>query len=204
MPLSVCTSVPFTFAGYDKPPAKQVEYGSQISSSAESIEKGKKLFEEGDRCVECHGKTGKGSASKRLKGESGERTWPRNLTKPWTFRGSNDPKDIFTRISTGIPGTEMPSFADVKSKKKLSVEERWHVANYVASLAKKVEVVDPNNTVVKADKIEGELPATPDDQNWAKAAPTTFVLVSQIIAEEAVRAFCERLHLEYSTTPLNG
>jgi len=173
-----------TFAGFDKPPTKQVDFGTQVSSSADSIEKGKKLYEEGDRCVECHGKSGKGSASKRLKGESGERTWPRNLTKPWTFRGSNDPKDIFARISIGIPGTEMPSFADEKSKKKLSIEERWHVANYVASLAKKVEVIDPNNTVVKADKVEGELPATPDDQNWAKAVPTTFMLVPQIIGKE--------------------
>ncbi len=173
-----------SFASYDKPPAKQVDYGTQISSSAESIEKGKKLFEEGDRCVECHGKSGKGSASKRLKGEAGERTWPRNLTKPWTFRGSNDPKDIFTRISTGIAGTEMPSFADPKSKKKLSVEERWHVANYVASLAKTDKKVNAENTVVKADKVEGELPSTPDDERWAKTAPTTFYMVPQIIGEE--------------------
>ena len=173
-----------TFAQYDKPPGKQVDFGSQVASSAESIEKGKKLFEDGDRCVECHGKSGKGSASKRLKGDAGERTWPRNLTKPWTFRGSNDPKDIFTRISTGIPGTEMPSFADPKSKKKLSVEERWHVANYVSSLAKTDKKVNPENTVVKADKVEGELPATPDDANWEKSTPTTFYMVPQIIGGE--------------------
>ncbi len=173
-----------TFAGYDKPPAKQVDFGTQIASSADSIEKGKKLFEDGDRCVECHGKSGKGSASKRLKGENGERTWPRNLTKPWTFRGSNDPKDIYTRISTGIAGTEMPSFADPKSKKKLSVEERWHVANYVASLAKTDKKVNPENTVVKANKVEGELPGTPDDANWEKSTPTTFYLVPQIIGKE--------------------
>lgn len=173
-----------SFAQYDKPPSKQVDYGTQIASSAESIEKGKKLFEDGDRCVECHGKSGKGSASKRLKGDAGERTWPRNLTKPWTFIGSNDPKDIFTRISTGIAGTEMPSFADPKSKKKLSIEERWHVANYVASLAKTDKLVNAENTVVKADKVEGELPSTPDDASWEKSTPTTFYLVPQIIGEE--------------------
>ena len=173
-----------TFAQYDKPPSKQVDFGTQVSSSAESIEKGKKLYEEGDRCVECHGKSGKGSASKRLKGDAGERTWPRNLTKPWTFRGSNDPKDIFTRITTGIAGTEMPSFADPKSKKKLSIEERWHVANYVASLAKTDKLVNAENTVIKADKAEGELPNNPDDERWGKSVPTTFYLVPQIIGEE--------------------
>jgi DMSO reductase family type II enzyme heme b subunit len=173
-----------SFAGFDAPPAKQVDYGTQIASSAESIEKGKQLFEDGDRCVECHGKSGKGSASKRLKGDAGERTWPRNLTKPWTFRGSNEPKDIFTRISTGIAGTEMPSFADPQSNKKLSIEERWHVANYVASLAKTDKLVNAENTVVKANKVEGELPATPDDASWENSTPTTFFLVPQIIGEE--------------------
>src|SRR5574340_912605 len=158
--------------GWSDLPAKQVDYGTQIKSSAESIEMGKKLFEDGDRCVECHGKTGKGSASKRLKGDAGERTWPRNLTKPWIFRGSNDPKDIYTRISTGIAGTEMPSFADPKSKKKLTEEERWHVANYVASLAKgKDKTVNAENTIVKADKVEGELPSTVEDERWVKTSP---------------------------------
>ena len=80
-----------TFAGYDDPPAAQVDFGKQVASSDESIAKGRKLYEEGDRCVECHGKSGKGSASKRLKGDAGERTWPRNLTKPWTFIGSSEP-----------------------------------------------------------------------------------------------------------------
>ena len=173
-----------SFAGFDKPPEKQVDYGTQVKSSAESIEKGKKLFEDGDRCVECHGKSGKGSASKRLKGGGGERTWPRNLTKPWTFIGSSDPKDIYTRISTGIAGTEMPSFADPKSKNVLSVEERWHVANYVESLAKTGMTVNAENTVIKADKVEGELPATTDDKRWNESVPTAFYLVPQIIGEE--------------------
>jgi len=173
-----------TFANYDTPPATQIDFGTQISSSSESIDKGRKLYEEGDRCVECHGKSGKGSASKRLKGDASERTWPRNLTKPWTFRGSSDPKDIFARISTGIAGTEMPSFADPASKKKLSIEERWHVANYVASLAKTGRKVDAENTVVKADKVAGDLPGTPADERWEKSTPTTFYLVPQLIGEE--------------------
>ena len=125
-----------TFAGYDEEVAgPPVEYGQRIPSSAESIERGKELFHQQDRCSECHGERGKGNASKRLKDDNGDRTWPRNLTKPWTYRASNDPMDIFTRISTGIPGTQMPSFDDPDSQKVLTIEERWQVANYVASLA---------------------------------------------------------------------
>ncbi len=174
-----------TFAGLEEEvPTMQLDYGQQVATSAESITRGKELFHESDRCSECHGEDGKGNATKRLKGDAGERTWPRNLTKPWTFRASNDPKDIFSRISVGIAGTEMPSFADPESKKKLSVEDRWHVANYVVSLAKTDKVVQPENTVIKADKVQQSLPDSPDDERWQQATPSTFVLVPQIIAKQ--------------------
>jgi mono/diheme cytochrome c family protein len=141
------------FAGLEEEvPSEQVDYGTRVASSPESIARGKQLFHEGDRCSECHGEDGKGDAIKRLKDDSGFRTWPRNLTKPWTFRASNDQKDIYTRISTGIAGTQMPSFADPVSKKKLEPEDRWHVANYVNSLAKTEEVVRPENTVVEGQQ----------------------------------------------------
>ncbi len=174
-----------TFAGYEEmKPEQQLDYGKQVSSSAESIAMGNELFHRDDRCSECHGKDGKGDAIKRLKGDAGERTWPRNLTKPWTFRASNDPRDIFARVSLGIPGTQMPAFADPKSKKKLSIEERWHVANYVASLAKTDKTIRPENTVVKAERIEGEVASAPDDKRWEETTPTTFHLVPQILAKE--------------------
>ncbi len=173
-----------TFAGLEEEkPTIQVDYGRQVPSSPESIAKGRALFHEGDRCAECHGAEGRGDAIKKLKDDGGARTWPRNLTKPWTFRASNDPKDIFTRITVGIPGTQMPSFADPKSKKRLTIEERWHVANYVASLAKTDKVPRPENTVVKVMKVEGALPTAPDDPAWEKLPSTTFLLLPQLIAK---------------------
>ncbi len=173
------------FAGLEEEkPEAQVDYGTTVATSPESIAKGKELFHDGDRCSECHGPEGKGDAIKRLKGDNGERTWPRNLTKPWTFIAGNDPKEIYTRISTGIAGTQMPSFADPSSKKKLSIEERWHVANYVNSLAKTEKVVRPENTVIKVSKATGELPTKVDDPRWEAPLATTFFLVPQIIAEE--------------------
>ncbi len=171
------------FGGLDEDkPEKQIDYGTQIVSSPESIAAGKKLF--GDRCTECHGDDGKGDAVKRLKSDGGARTWPRNLTKPWTFRGSNDPRDIYTRITTGIAGTQMPSFDDPASENRLSIEQRWHVANYVNSLAKTDKVVRPENTVIRAVRVEGRVPTAPDDPQWQQALPTTFLLVPQLIAEK--------------------
>lgn len=174
-----------TFSGLEEEePTQQIDYGAQIPVSAESIEEGRRLFLEDDRCSECHGSEGKGDASKKLKDDNGERTWPRNLTKPWTFRASNRPRDIFSRVSTGIAGTQMPSFDNPKNKKRLSIEERWHVANYVNSLAKTEEVVRPENTVVIAEKTENPVPISPDDPRWADTAPSTFFLLPQLIAKE--------------------
>ena len=172
-----------TFAELEGKPEAQVDFGTRVKSSPESIAAGKKLFHADERCSECHGAEGKGDAVKKLKNDNGERTWPRNLTKPWTYRASNAPRDIYTRISAGIPTTQMPSFADPKSKKKLSIEERWHVANYVASLAKTQRIVRPENTVIQAARIEGELPASPDDPAWDKAPPSTFFMVPQIVGK---------------------
>jgi len=172
------------FADLGEEAELQLDYGTQVASSPESIEAGRVLFEEGERCTECHGAEGKGNALKKLKDDNGDRTWPRNLTKPWTFRASNDPKDIFTRISVGIPTTQMPSFADPKSKKKLTIEERWNIANYVASLAKAEQVVRPENFVVQAARVEGTLPVTPEDEVWATAPSSTFIMVPQIVGED--------------------
>lgn len=172
-----------TFVELEKP-KKALDYGAQVSSSAESIERGRKLFLENDRCSECHGKEGKGDGVKSLKDDAGYRTWPRNLTKPWTFRASNDPKDIFARVSVGIPGTQMPAFADPAAKQKLGIEERWHIANYVYSLGAKGAPVRAEHTVVRAVRIADGVPATSEDPKWKQADAVTFALVPQLIAKE--------------------
>lgn len=172
------------FADIEDAPETQVDYGTQVTSSAESIAAGKLLFEDGDRCSECHGLEGKGNAIKKLKDDNGDRTWPRNLTKPWTFRASNDPKDIFTRISVGIPTTQMPSFADPESNKSLRVEDRWNIANYVASLAKTELVVNPENFVIQGGRAQGPLPLSPEDELWQMAPPSTFIMVPQIVGQD--------------------
>lgn len=173
------------FAGIEEEvPSQQIDYGTQVTASAESIERGRQLFLQDDRCSECHGTEGKGNAVKSLKDDNGDRTWPRNLTKPWTFRASSAPKDIYSRISTGIPGTQMPAFGDPASKKTLTPEQRWDVVNFVMSLAKTEKVVRPENTVVKAEKIDGALPETTGDAQWEQAEAVTFFMVPQLITGE--------------------
>ncbi len=174
-----------TLAGLEEEePGQIIDFGAQVPISPESIEVGRKLFHEDDRCSECHGQSGKGDAVKKLKDDSGYRTWPRNLTKPWTFRGSNDPRDIFTRITTGIAGTQMPSFDDPASEGRLSIEQRWNIANYVNSLAKTEKVVRPENIVIRATRVAGPVPVTPEDPQWQEAPSSTFLLVPQLITPD--------------------
>lgn len=169
------------FAELGSPAKGSIDLSKQIKSSKESIEKGQKVFK--DRCTECHGEEGRGNGTKKLKDDWGKRTWPRDLTKGWSFRVSNDPRDIYTRVTAGISGTQMPSFADPSSSKKLTEEERWDVANYAASLEAPYKKPG-DNTVINALRIDGALPDKPDDPAWDKAGYRSFYMVPQIIAKE--------------------
>jgi DMSO reductase family type II enzyme heme b subunit len=169
------------FAELEAPAKGPVDLSKQIKSSRESIERGRKVFK--DRCSECHGEEGRGDGTKKLKDDWGGRTWPRDLTKGWSFRVSNDPKDIYTRVTVGIPGTQMPSFADPSSTKKLTQDERWDVANYAASL--NTPYKKPGDTpVINALRVDGSLPEAHDDPAWQGAGFRSFYLLPQIIAGE--------------------
>ena len=167
--------------GYEPSGKEEISYSKSVNSSAESLRKGKKIFK--DLCSECHGKDGKGNAEKKLKDDFGYRTWARNLTKPWTFRAGSTAADIYTRVTVGIGGTQMPSFADPYSKKKLSKTERWHVANYVVSLGDFSKLPSDKN-LIKVLKIEGKLPSSPDSPLWKDAEFTNFFMIPQLMAKE--------------------
>jgi DMSO reductase family type II enzyme heme b subunit len=169
------------FSEMESPQKPPIDLSGKVKPSKEIIEKGRTIFK--DRCSECHGEEGRGDATKKLKDDWGFREWPRDLTKAWTFRVNNDVAEIYTRITVGIPGTQMPSFADPGSNKKLTDEERWAVAAYVNSLD--VPYKKPgDNTVISAVRLDGELPAKPDDPAWEKAEYRSFYMVPQIIADE--------------------
>jgi len=163
------------------PPA--LDYGKKIESSPESIKRGHKLYEDA-KCWECHGREGKGDTMKKLKEDNGARVWPRNFTKPWTFRGGYSAEAIFSRMTNGIPNTPMPSFKGEKTELgKLSVEDRWHVANFIMSLADDSRRVKEGETVIKGVSRE-VMPKNEDDPAWNEISGTAFRLVPQIIQKE--------------------
>jgi mono/diheme cytochrome c family protein len=93
----------------------------------ESIAKGKELYMERTKgnCVFCHGETGAGNEANmpRL------RRKPADLTNKEHMTAMTD-GEVFWKVSKGIQGI-MPA-----GEKRMTEEERWHVVNYVRTLAK--------------------------------------------------------------------
>ena len=110
---------------------KPVELPSAPASSAASIEAGKKLYAD-TGCLKCHGNLGRadGPSAPTLKDDFGMPIRAANLSQRWTFRGGSSREDIFRTMSTGFNGTPMPSFSD-----SLSVEQRWQITDFIASLS---------------------------------------------------------------------
>jgi len=98
-----------------------------VTASAESIEKGKALYLDPTKgnCIFCHGETGTGNEANmpRL------RRKPADLTNKERISAQTD-GELFWKITKGITGI-MPG-----REKKMTEEERWHVVNYVRTLAK--------------------------------------------------------------------
>jgi len=161
-----------------------INYGKQVPSSKESIEKGREVFMKKGKCVECHGNEGRGDGNATQNDEWGFPIMPADLHKCYNFRGNRsdpyNPANVFREVSTGLNGTPMPSFVDT-----LTEEERWHVANFVISLCPQKEIDPQTNKpkisfVVKSTFVQGELPATLDDPKWQGNEPLYVGLGSQI------------------------
>jgi mono/diheme cytochrome c family protein len=98
-----------------------------IATSDESVAKGKELFLDRTKgnCIFCHGETGSGNQENlpRL------RRKPADISNKERMASMTD-GEVFWKITKGITGI-MPA-----GEKRMTEEERWHVVNYVRTLAK--------------------------------------------------------------------
>ena len=102
-----------------------------VAATPESVAKGKELYMERTKgnCVFCHGDTGSGNEANLAK----LRRKPADLTNKERMTAMTD-GEVFWKITKGINGI-MPA----GEKRMPEAEERWHVVNYVRSLAKAKE-----------------------------------------------------------------
>lgn len=99
-----------------------------VPSTPESIAKGKELYFERTKgnCIFCHGDTGAGNEANlpRL------RRKPADLTNKERMTAMTD-GELFWKVTKGITGI-MPA----GENRMKDPEERWHVVNYIRTLAK--------------------------------------------------------------------
>jgi mono/diheme cytochrome c family protein len=108
-------------------PADADKTKNPTTATPESVAKGKELYLERQKgnCVFCHGETGAGNEANlpRL------RRKPADISNKERMTAMTD-GEVFWKISKGITGI-MPA-----GERRMNEEERWHVVNYVRTLAK--------------------------------------------------------------------
>lgn len=127
-------------------------------------------------CLGCHGLKGRsdGVSTKRVVDINNDSIWPRNLSKPWTFRRGAKRTDIFKTLRTGLSGTTMPRF----SPRVFKDEQIWDIVNYVQtlSLSKKPPVAH----LLKVKKTDS-LSLDPKDPIWNSVDTHFYPLGGQIM-----------------------
>ncbi|MBT3299096.1 MAG: c-type cytochrome [Candidatus Marinimicrobia bacterium] len=94
-------------------PAPEVELPSTAPEKTDAlVEDGKMLYRLME-CFNCHGSEGRadGSSSNELENDWGEPIVPPDFAHD-SFKGGNDPVDIYRTFSTGLTGTPMPAYDD--------------------------------------------------------------------------------------------
>jgi mono/diheme cytochrome c family protein len=109
-------------------PADADKTKNPVAATDESIAKGKELYLDRNKgnCIFCHGETGAGNEANfpRL------RRKPADLSNKERMTAMTD-GELFWKITKGINGI-MPA----GERKMPQDEERWHVVNYIRTLAK--------------------------------------------------------------------
>lgn len=139
------------------------------------LEAGRAVFLDSD-CWECHGDAGRGDGPKSsdLTDDAGYPILATDLELGWKFRGGSSAQDAYVRLTTGLDGSPMPSYAET-----LTEEERWQVAHYVASLERQSLDDSGRPVVITATRVDGPLPIDPNDAAWESSLAIWMPLTGQ-------------------------
>jgi mono/diheme cytochrome c family protein len=119
----------FSARFHEEPPVPPVPIPPEPPTSAEAAQRGAELFQNMN-CWSCHGKEGRGNgpSALTLTDSKGYPILPFDLTSGSHFKCGETPRDLFKDLATGLDGTPMPSFGDLKP------DQIWDLVHYIQTL----------------------------------------------------------------------
>ena len=160
------------FSPFFTGPPTVLAAGPEPVPSAEGLTEGRRVYEQ-LKCFECHGQKGRGDGTSvpTLMDDQKIPIFSADLTKAWTFRGGPAVADIYRGFRTGLNGTPMPAYT--AEANNVNDQQLWRLAQYVRSLSPAASP-DTGSVIHAVMKMDGPLPATPDDKAW-DGAPARYV-----------------------------
>jgi mono/diheme cytochrome c family protein len=96
------------------------------TADGKSVDRGRELYMK--QCATCHGDKGKGDGVQEQRDDDGTPTSPRDYTRG-IFKGGRERDQLYARILLGMPGTPMPSSAN------LQPDQIADIVHFIQSLA---------------------------------------------------------------------
>jgi copper resistance protein D len=97
-----------------------------VPADAASVARGQELYQQS--CAMCHGFQGRGD------GPMARTIVPRPSDFRVHMAEGHTPEQLFDWVSNGVPDTAMPGYAS-----EFSVEDRWHMINFLQTFAPAVQ-----------------------------------------------------------------
>lgn len=112
-------------------PGTSLSIPPETPDTAESVARGKVLFQTTLKCVECHGTTGVGDgpSAATLRDNNGNLIKPYDFVDGSRFKCGTTDEDLYRILMTGLDGTPMPSWSDF-----MDANQAWDLVHYLRTL----------------------------------------------------------------------
>jgi mono/diheme cytochrome c family protein len=134
-------------------PGAPITIPPETPNSAESVARGKVLYQTTLKCFECHGTTGAGDgpSASTLRDNSGNPIKPYNFVDGTRFKCGTTNQDLYRILMTGLDGTPMPAWSDF-----VDANQAWDLIHYVRTLQPNYHAPQTAKASAKSKQQTGE------------------------------------------------